>query len=228
MNRNDKSARFYNPLFHILARIIFRLTLFIVMIYNKCISGITIIGRENLISPHKGSFLISNHTLYLDPAIIAHVIAPHRTCFTALEKTFNIFFIGTYIRCLGAFPISETMPVRFLIRNIKNIFKKGYYIHFFPEGELFHLNTRINNFKKGVFVFAFRLNKPVIPVTIIAAPRRFLNSTLNKFCSKVTIKIGKPVYPYLFKKKNLTIKQQILSMADYCRKVMEEDIKQKN
>jgi 1-acyl-sn-glycerol-3-phosphate acyltransferase len=220
----DDEKKFYMPLLHFPGRIVFRCTLFFTILYDLFISKIRILGKENLIHPSHGAFLVSNHTLYLDPGLIAHAIAPYRTCFTAKEETFMVKGLGRYIRYLGAFPVSGSMPFHLLTSTIQRIFLKKHFIHFFPEGELTHLNGTINRFKTGVFFLAFRFNKPVIPITIIPRPRQSLSRRLNKYFCKVTVKIGRPVYPYQFKIKGRTMIQQITGMADYCRELMKEDM----
>ncbi|MBN2531407.1 MAG: 1-acyl-sn-glycerol-3-phosphate acyltransferase [Spirochaetales bacterium] len=220
MKQKDKKKRFYSPLLHIPAKIVFWLTLFFVILYDIFIARIRISGRRNLHVHTAGAFLISNHTHYLDPGIIAHAIAPRRTYFTAMEKTFLIPVVGTYIRYLGAFPVSEDMPYNNFVTNIEKIFKKGCFVHFFPEGELTHLNTGIGEFKHGVFFLAFRFNRPVIPVRIITKPYPCFSRTLNRFLCKVKVIIGKPVYPSQFKIKNRSLTEWIRLMSEYCRNMM--------
>jgi len=223
--RKHDGDQFYSILYHTFARIVFWLTFFIVFIYNICVFRLRVLGKKNLRSHFKGAFLISNHVLYFDSAIIAHIIAPRRVFFTAMEKTFLMHFIGTYIRYLGAFPVSNRMPYNILISNIKKIFNKGNFIHFFPEGELSHLNKDIDNFRNGVFFLAFKYNRPVIPVTIITKPRTSLSRGLNHFLCRVTVAISKPVYPSQFKHSTGKTRHRIKCMANYCRKVMMEEYK---
>ena len=225
MIRKHDCKRFYSVLYHTLARIVFWFTLIVVIIYNICVFRIRILGKKNLRIQSKGAFLISNHVLYFDSAIIAHIIAPRRVFFTALEETFLLYFIGTYIRYLGAFPVSNSMPYNIFISNIKKIFNNGNFIHFFPEGELSHLNLDINNFKNGVFFLAFKLNRPVIPVTIITKPRTSLSKGLNHFFCRVTVAISKPVYPSQFKHSTGKTRNRIKCMANYCRHIMMEEYK---
>ena len=221
MKKKKCNKVFYNPIFHLYAKIIFWLTLILVFIYDTIIFRIKITGRKNLEKTEKnGAFLISNHTLYLDPGIIAHCIAPRRTYFTALKETFRIPIIGTYIRYLGAFPVSEDMPVSILLHSIKKIFKENMYVHFFPEGELNHIGECVNKFKNGVFHLAVLLNKPVIPITIIKSPRKVFSKTLNRHFCRVIVKIGKPIYPAMFKADSLPKIKQVKSFAKYARKVI--------
>ena len=95
---------YQSKLFAFTSFIVFYTVLALVILYDRCIFRLKIEGRENLTACPR-AFLISNHSLYLDPAIIAHVINPKRTYFTAEEPTFYRGFVGPLIRLLGAFPM---------------------------------------------------------------------------------------------------------------------------
>ncbi|MBA7517285.1 hypothetical protein ES705_09338 [subsurface metagenome] len=149
---SDRLTDFSSSLFRFLSTIIFWTTLLLVIIINKLVFRLKVTGRSNLSAISKtGCFLISNHTLYLDPAIIAHAISPRRTLFSALQSTFKIPVIGKYIRFLGAFPIPENNGLGKIIKPIKEALDKGWLIHFFPEGELHHFSQDIDEFQNGVF-----------------------------------------------------------------------------
>ena len=76
--------------------VVFELTLVAVRLIDWLLYRITIRGRENL--PAGGpAVLVSNHTLLLDPGIIAHAVSPRRTYFTMLEETALIPFLGTFV-----------------------------------------------------------------------------------------------------------------------------------
>jgi 1-acyl-sn-glycerol-3-phosphate acyltransferase len=223
------SENFYVPLFTLASQIVFWLTLLAVILFDIIVSHVKVRGRENLRSAQKkGAFLISNHTLYLDSALIAHAIAPYRTCFTALEETFYRKFIGLYIRCLGAFPVSETMSMHMLIDVVKRAHRKNWFVHFFPEGELIHLDQSLREFKQGVFYLAFILDRPVIPITIITKPRLCFPEILNRYFCKIEIIIGKPLYPADFKNKGLKRKEQVRLLSECARNVIQQELKKQS
>ena len=134
----DKSLKTINSSlpFRCLSFVVFHLTLLLVVIFDTIVYTVSIEGRKNLRVDK--AFLVSNHTLYLDPALIAHVVFPRRTYYSALEETFKRPFIGTYIRLLGAFPLPEKNPLPRVMRSLRKALTTRGLVHFFPEGELFH------------------------------------------------------------------------------------------
>ena len=98
--------------------LVFQIVLFIVRLVDWSVFRLTIRGRENL-RRVDSAFLVSNHTLVVDPGVIAHVIRPHRTYFTMLEETALIPYLGTFVRLLGGVPIlrSSSEHTYFLTDN---------------------------------------------------------------------------------------------------------------
>ncbi|MBN1699606.1 MAG: 1-acyl-sn-glycerol-3-phosphate acyltransferase [Spirochaetales bacterium] len=217
--------RFYEPRFSLSSRCIFWFTLFAVIIFDIIVGRFKVRGRENLLKVRRGgAFLVSNHTMYLDPAFIAHAIAPRRTCFTAMEETFRRKCIGPYIRSLGAFPVSQTMPANLLIDAVKGAFGRNWFVHFFPEGELDILDPSVREFKRGVFFLAVLLDKPVIPVAVITKPRRAFSDVLNIYLSRIEIVIGKPLFPRAFGKPGGSRKDRVTMMQHHARHLIEHEI----
>ena len=78
----------FRPLYQLMAAYVFWFTLFLIVLFDTFIFRVRVIGRGNLAHiPRRGAFLVSNHSLYFDGAVVAHVIAPRRTLFSALEST---------------------------------------------------------------------------------------------------------------------------------------------
>ena len=106
-------------------------------------------GKENL-PRNGGAVLVSNHTLLLDPGILAHAIRPRRTYFTMLEETALIPFLGTFVRLLGGVPIPERPgALRTLDAAARTALREIGFIHFFPEGECYRENQEIQPFHPG-------------------------------------------------------------------------------
>lgn len=224
---SDRLTDFSSPLFRFLSAIIFWTTLLLVIIINKLVFRLKVTGRSNLSAISKtGCFLISNHTLYLDPAIIAHAISPRRTLFSALQSTFKIPVIGKYIRFLGAFPIPENNGLGKIVKPIKEALDKGWLIHFFPEGELHHFSQDIDEFQNGVFFLAYLLNRPVIPIILILYPRTLFGFRINRYFIRVKAVIGEPIYAIKNPDSWHSKREAVEEMAAYTHKVMEELIKQ--
>lgn len=205
---------------------VFWFTLFLVIIYDRGILRVRIQGKEHLRRLRgKGAFLISNHTLYLDPAIVAHAIAPRRTRFSALQKTFSIPFIGNYIRYLGAFPIPARDGLSKLVRPIHELLDKGWLVHFFPEGDLALRNQDLNPFSNGVFFFAQLFDRPVLPVTIVLLPASVLGWRLSPRFYRVKVVIGEELVPARYKALGLGRREAIETMARDARAAMSECIR---
>ena len=157
------------------------------------ISGSRFTHAGNLSTIDGGYFLISNHTLYLDPGVIAHAIFPKRTYFSAMAETFERPFLGGFIRLLGAFPLPERACFQRIMPAIEWALRRGRCVHFFPEGELTHRGQDPAEFHAGVFYLANRFDVPVLPVTLVIEDRYLLGVRLGGPFIRVTVVIGEPI-----------------------------------
>lgn len=199
--------------------VVYSTVLVIVMIYNKLVFGLRVRGRDILFSIPGGFFLISNHTLYLDPALVAHAIFPRRAYFSALEETFDLPILGGFIRLLGAFPIPHNCAIPRILPAIEWALRRGRCVHFFPEGELTHYAKYPASFKSGVFYLASRLDVPVVPVTLIVQDRKFFGLRPGKPFVRVTVDIGEPMFPRQFSVEAST-REAVRKMAHTARERM--------
>ncbi len=201
--------------------LVFWATLFLVILYDWGILGLRVEGRQRLRRFRgKGAFLISNHTLYLDPAIVAHAIAPRRTRFSALQKTFSIPFVGNYIRYLGAFPIPSRDGLLRLVRPIRELLHDGWLVHFFPEGDLARRSQELAPFSNGVFFFAQLFDRPVFPVTIVLVPVVLFGRRLSPRFFRVKAVIGEGIFPVRYTSLGLTRREATEAMARDAREAM--------
>ncbi|MBN2553378.1 MAG: 1-acyl-sn-glycerol-3-phosphate acyltransferase [Spirochaetales bacterium] len=156
------------------ARIVFHFTLTLVRLVNRLVFRLKVEGREHLQQVTSG-ILVSNHTLVLDPGIIANVIRPSRTYFTMLEETACIPLLGTFVRLLGAVPIpSHAAAIRTMERALRTEMRDLPFVHVYPEGECYLWNQQIEEFQPGAFYLACRLGLPIVPLTIVLHRRRWL------------------------------------------------------
>jgi 1-acyl-sn-glycerol-3-phosphate acyltransferase len=223
VKKKSKSSSFYKPRRGIIATIVFIVTYAFVRLFDILVARVRIVGKENLKGIKGGCFVISNHVLYLDPALIVRSVMPRRIFFTAMEETFDIPVIGSFIRCLGAIPVSDKMPGSIFIRNVRELLRDGKLIHFFPEGNLLHLSRRLQDFKQGVFYLSVLFNKPVLPMTIITKPRKIFGKELNKYLCRVEIVFGKPMNPSMFMSGVRDKKKAVRNMLVFAR----DDIQQR-
>jgi 1-acyl-sn-glycerol-3-phosphate acyltransferase len=197
--QGDRIVRF-SPSF-LPFRVFFYLMLVLVKAIDWLVFRLRIEGREHLRGLER-AVLVSNHTLLMDPAVLAHAIRPRRTYFTMLEETAMIPFLGTFVRLLGAIPIPEApASVRMLERGFAAALSGLGFVHFFPEGELYRWNQALRPFRPGAFLIACRLKVPVLPLTIVLRERRLWGrSSFGLFGRtihlppRVVVVIGEPVF----------------------------------
>lgn len=165
--------------------------------------GLTIKGRKNLRTVAR-ALLVSNHTLLVDPGVVAHVIWPRRTYYSMLEETALIPLLGTFVRLLGGIPLPPG-SFRGLEDAATQALEKNGFVHFFPEGECYLWNQEIRPFHDGAFYLACRLAVPVIPITTVLRERWvFGRSSFTVFGRTlrvpphVTVVVGEPQSPEAF------------------------------
>jgi 1-acyl-sn-glycerol-3-phosphate acyltransferase len=205
---------------------IFGAVFFCVMLYDKLVFRLRVQGRENLRRVRgRGCFLISNHTLYFDPAVIAYAIMPRRARYSAMWKTFTLPIVSNFIRYLGAFPIPPVNGLQRLIRPVKKMLDEGCLVHFFPEGDLTHGSQNPAPFAPGVFFLSQLLGRPVIPVTIVLLPWTLFGREISPRLIRVTVVIGNAIEPAGFQGVGKGMRDSVDAMAQYARTRMCECIR---
>ena len=190
----------FSPLYQLMAAYVFYATLFLVLLFNTFIFRLRVVGRGNLARiPRRGAFLVSNHSLYFDPGVVAQAITPRRTLFSALESTVQARpFLGNFIRFLGAFPIPERMGLVRLVRPVRDALARGWLVHFFPERDLKYQNRDLQPFHLGAFFLAHLLRVPVVPITLVIRHPRLFGRRISRLFVRVTAVIDRPMYPAEF------------------------------
>jgi 1-acyl-sn-glycerol-3-phosphate acyltransferase len=212
----------FTPLYQLMAAYVFYATLSLVMLFDVFIFRLRVIGRGNLAGiPRKGAFLVSNHSLYFDPGVVAHAIAPRRTLFSALESTVGTPFLGNFIRFLGAFPIPERMSLVRLGRPVRDALARGWLVHFFPERDLKYQNRELQPFHPGVFFLSQLFDVPVVPITLASRHPRLLGRRVARAYVHVTAVIGQPIHPRQFFLPGVARREALERMASHTRQVMQ-------
>ena len=161
--------------------------------------GLKVHGRKNL-KKHKallkdGAITVCNHVFMWDYLCVLKAIRPRLQYHPGWATNFegpNAFFI----RLVGGIPI-PTKNLRAMAKfqkAIDEVLDNKKWLHFFPEGSMWFYYPDIRPFKKGVFKFAIKHNKPVIPLAISFRPRKGLWKLLGKKPC-VDIHIGEPILP---------------------------------
>jgi 1-acyl-sn-glycerol-3-phosphate acyltransferase len=172
----------------------------------------------------KRAITVSNHTTFMDPVKISCLVLPRLIYQTLLEATVESPVLGTFTRLLGGVPIPRGKNgYRKILEICNQSFKYRRYLHFYPEGECFLYNQKINEFQSGAFRIAAELDIPVIPLVTVFSTRKFFGRTLPT----ETLVVLEPVYPAQFVRRNEKgelISESIKEFAEAVRQIMQQEI----
>ncbi|MCL2880312.1 MAG: 1-acyl-sn-glycerol-3-phosphate acyltransferase, partial [Treponema sp.] len=172
---------------------------------------------------------VSNHTTFFDPVKIDALVLPGLIYQTMLEGTVEFPFLGTFVRLLGGVPIPRGKTGYSKIRETgKRAFKYRRFIHFYPEGECFLYNQKINKFQSGAFHLAAELDVPVLPLVTVFSEGIFKPwSFLGRTIPVETMIIMEPEYPsqYVKRDENGEIStESVKEFAEAVRQKMQKEI----
>ena len=160
--------------------------------------GLHIHGKEKL-RQHKelfadGLLTISNHVLMWDYICIMVALRPRLGFFPAWKTNLE-GPNGPLIRMAGGIPI-PTDRLRSMVKfkeAMDEVFVRGDWMHFFPEGSMWFYYPDIRPLKKAVFKYAVTYDRPVLPITFSFRPRTGLWKLLGK-SPLVDLNIGDPIF----------------------------------
>ena len=160
--------------------------------------GFRLRGKENIKKNKEllknGAMTVCNHTFRWDMSGIFTAIGWRQLRFPIWRDQLK----GKDARrmhTMGGIPVPESAAdMRKFYEALDYYHKEGYWIHFFAEESRWEFYTPIRPFKKGAFVFAKRLNVPIIPMAYSYRERTgFLKLFGKEAC--VTLNVGEPILP---------------------------------
>lgn len=152
-----------------------------ILIFN-IIFRIDIQGRENI--PAKGRIILcSNHISLLDPVVLA-IAVPRPISFMAKKELFNNKILSILISKLGAFPVDRKGSDISAIRSSLKVLKEEKILGIFPEGTRVK-KMDLDSAKPGISLISIKGKSSIIPVYI---------QSKYKLFSKISVKIGEPIY----------------------------------
>ena len=121
-------------------------------------------GRENL-DKNQTYLFLPNHQGYFD-IFLTYAYLGHNFKFMLKDYLRNIPFIGYACAKSGHVYLGESRPAitHALLESRKNL-EQGISMTIFPEGTRTH-DGRLGEFKRGAFMLASQLERPIVPVTI--------------------------------------------------------------
>lgn len=189
-----ESVANFSPFFRFLSVVFFWIYAPLVILFNHVVFGIRFEGREHLRARRDSPcILVSNHSLYLDPAIIIHALFPRRAYYMALKSHFRHPVGGLLLRLMGGVPIPGASGMKAAETTTRTALARGHCVHLFPEGVMTHFAQELKPFINGAFYLAVRIGVPIIPVTLVHYPRRWLGRELSPYFRRVKCVVGEPV-----------------------------------
>lgn len=187
---NSFYYKFWNTMYYLQSRLLIN-----VLQYFRY--GMRIRGKEN-IKKHKdelknGAMTVCNHTFRWDMSGVFTAIGWRQLRFPIWREQMK----GKDARrmhTMGGIPVPESVAdMRKFYQALDYYHEKGYWIHFFAEESRWEFYTPIRPFKRGAFVFAQRLDVPIIPMAYSYRERKgFLKLFGKEAC--VTLNVGEPLF----------------------------------
>ncbi len=184
--------------------------------------GLKIYGKKNY-KKHKkefknGAITISNHVFMWDYLCVLKAIRPNMPYFPAWKTNLE-GSNGVLIRWASGVPV-PTENLRAMAKFNKSmewVLQNDKWLHFFPEGSMWFYYPDIRPLKKAVFKYAYKYDKPIIPITMSFRPRKGIYKWFGK-TPLVDLHIGEPLYI----NKDLPINEATEEIRTRAYKVMQE------
>ena len=170
---------------------LYRLVVWLIQHLLPILFRVRVEGRENL--PQGRPYIVaSNHQAWYDPALVLLALPSGVPMVYSMARRDTVFDRGwkrAIVRRLGVFAIAPHEGELDLtgLASVYHVLSRGGRVLIFPEGR-YSRGRRMRPLKKGVAHFALQAGVPIVPLAIDGLER------LRPF-ARVTISIGRPVYP---------------------------------
>ncbi|MEG0664195.1 MAG: lysophospholipid acyltransferase family protein, partial [Clostridia bacterium] len=140
-------------------------------------------GKEN-IPKTDGYIICSNHRSNFDPLTVALGLKnlPH---FMAKEELFNVFFLGSLVKWLRAFPVKRGKSDVSAVTTAIDIVQNGKNLLMFPEGTR-SKDGELLKPKSGVALIASKAQCLVLPCAIVCKGK-------IRIFKRIIVRYGKPL-----------------------------------
>src|SRR3954469_1975927 len=152
-------------------------------------------GREHL--PAQGPYVVaSNHTSYMDAAVLLSVLPWHNSSFVAKRELGDhfigrIFFGGIGTRFVERFDVQKSAEQA---GELADAARKGETLIVFPEGTLLR-HTGLLPFRTGAFQTAAQAQVPVVPIALRGVRSVLRDETWYLRRYPISVTIGAPITP---------------------------------
>ncbi|MBF0317426.1 MAG: AMP-binding protein [Nitrospirae bacterium] len=164
-------------------------------LFFHSVYGARLKGLDNLIPPPY--ILCPNHVSYLDAFVVAAMLPLEvfdKLYFQGAEEFFRSPSGIKFARLAHVIPINPDLQLTRALTLSAYLLREGYSMCIFPEGGR-SLDGSLLPLKKGVGTLAIECGVPLIPLRIGGTYEALPRGTYLPRRSKVTLTIGKPLYP---------------------------------
>ena len=160
--------------------------------------GLHIYGKEKLKANkalfEDGLLTISNHVFMWDYICIMVALRPRLGFFPAWKINLE-GPNGPLIRMAGGIPVptDNFRSMTKFMEAMDEVFARGDWMHFFPEGSMWFYYPDLRPLKKAVFKYAVSYDRPILPITLSFRPRKGLWKLIGK-TPLVDLNIGDPIF----------------------------------
>jgi len=176
-----------------LARLTYRAIRTLLRLAARLYFRLEVVGRENL--PPVGGFILApgGHRSILDTPMVS-LAGPRVLRYMGAETYFNIPGFGWFLRAMGGFPVERSATDRTALRLAEWVLDNGEPLAVFPEGTR-QEGPLIQPLKEGAAFMACRTGVPIVPVGVGGSQRALPKGRYLPKPRKVTMVIGRPIYP---------------------------------
>ena len=154
----------------------------LVRVFMLIVFRVKVVNKE--LFPKEGPVIVSiNHTSYWDVPLVA-AFMPRKLHYMAKRTLFDIPVLGSFMKWVGAFPVSRDKGDIGAIKTALSVLKNDNVVAIFPEGRRV-LKGMKHTAKPGVALIAQKSHAPILPVAIGGKFKLF---------SKITLTVGEPIY----------------------------------
>jgi 1-acyl-sn-glycerol-3-phosphate acyltransferase len=165
------------------------------LFFRLCRIPLAVRGQENL--PPSGAMVIaSNHTSYLDGAVLLAILPWRNNAFVAKRELREGFITRTFVTGLGA-QFVERFDVQKSAEHADELAqaaRRGVSLIVFPEGTLVR-HTGLMPFRAGAFLSAAQAGIPVVPVALRGVRSVLRDGTWYPRRAPISVTVGAPVAP---------------------------------
>ncbi|MFN2646109.1 MAG: lysophospholipid acyltransferase family protein, partial [Burkholderiales bacterium] len=163
--------------------------------FRLCRIPVAVRGLEHL--PAAGPYVVaSNHTSYLDAAVLLSVLPWRQSAFVAKRELGDnvlarIFFGGIGTRFVERFDVQKSAEHA---DELAEAARRGSTLIVFPEGTLMR-HTGLLAFRMGAFLTAAQAQVPVVPVALRGVRSVLRDGTWYLRRTPISVTIGAPIAP---------------------------------